>query len=165
MAIHFVFTQLDISFPVDNNRSHHCWPCSSLCPTYVLNYLFAPCGCLSIYRFVHCGFCFTGYCVVFHLTSICVRCPLPPGSSCCRLFSVFRRCRWRHSLSHRALAQFHQLWAATKDYLRNGRVSGLPGKVWGGVVIANDEVLVCIIVLLPVESLFTSTSLFHFISP
>lgn len=73
MAIHFVFTQLDISFPVDNNRSHQCWSRSSLCPTYVLNYLFAPCGCLSIYRFVHCGFCFWLLRrVSFHFTSICV---------------------------------------------------------------------------------------------
>lgn len=69
MAIHFVFTQLDISFPVDNNRSHQCWSRSSLCPTYVLYYLFAP-VCLSIALSI--AVSVSGYCVVFHFTSICV---------------------------------------------------------------------------------------------
>lgn len=92
MVIHFVFTQLDISFPgvvggVVNNRTHQCCPrpCLSVplatfCPTYVLNYLFAACGCLSVGHSIALSIVVSvsGNCVVFiSLQYVCALCTLP----------------------------------------------------------------------------------------
>lgn len=138
----------------------------TFCPTYILNYLFAACGCLSVGLSIALSIAVSvsGNCVVLiSLQYVCALCPRvhTPQLSYCRLFSV-------SLLLLLAMTPCHvtQFGHSSINFEFPQKTCALICAVGAYAISRGREVLVCVIVPLPVEpsNRLVFTPLFNFIS-